>query len=727
MKKFTQFINEGAVNAPKDNPAVISYNNVYESEAQPVNEFVSVVAGCALLWAFTTFVTGRDKGAGGAAVGGAAAGGLGTILALIIGKKIADKKQKKEEEKKKKEEEEKKKKEEEKKEKQAKLDRLFLAAKKQLENVKDKDSQEYKEAQQFVNCYTQAKIGDDGKPLTDPDEITERLKKIAGPELFAKFEKKGNEALRNEQIENMMKGLAITANNYTDDEVAQELKNEQNDAATLAVKAAEAKIQETNEKYDKQIKEAQEKGDDALVESLKAEKELKLKEAQEELKKAQATQVRVQKERELDAQREVLKEREQQLATAREDLARLQQQEADAVTAANGDTKKISEIKNNYKSFIEAADKVVKAKQKLVEETTNKITSLETELGSLANPSGGGGTPTPTTQQLAHMGQGVEEPKSDDEIKDELKKYYKDHPEKIPDELKKDGKLDEDKFKDLSAEDIKAKAQEAGIKLTKQSSQQDTPKSDDEIRNELKEYYSKPENKEKVPDNLKKDGEFDPSKLTDLTSEDLKAKAQEAGIKLTKQSSQQNKPIPNQFKDDDGNIIIKKEDGTFEKKERDGKDENGEPKYKDPVPIEKSEVEAIWGDIQGTDERNEGEDEEDKELNDDDTDNTGVETIDGKRKHINPAKIWHKRKKKNGGVTKSYYNKDGDSISEEEFHEKVQKFQARRRKAQQVQTSLDDLTPFQKFILEKTKPQASKKSTNEGKLLSDFLRTSLNK
>lgn len=660
MKKFTQFINEGAVNAPKDNPAVISYNNVYESEAQPVNEFVSVVAGCALLWAFTTFVTGSNKGAGGAAVGGAAAGGLGTILALIIGKKIADKKQKKEEEKKKKEEEEKKKKEEEKKEKQAKLDRLFLAAKKQLENVKDKDSQEYKEAQQFVNCYTQAKIGDDGKPLTDPDEITERLKKIAGPELFAKFEKKGNEALRNEQIENMMKGLAITANNYTDDEVAQELKNEQNDAATLAVKAVEAKIQETNEKYDKQIKEAQEKGDDALVESLKAEKELKLKEAQEELKKAQATQARVQKERELDAQREVFKEREQQLATARADLARLQQQEADAVTAANGDTKKISEIKNNYKSLIEAADKVVKAKQKLVEETTNKITSLETELGSLANPSGGGGTSTPSTQQLAHMGQGVEEPKSDDEIKDELKKYYKDHLDKIPDELKKDGKLDEDKFKDLSAEDIKAKAQEAGIKLTKQS-------------------------------------------------------------------SQQNKPIPNQFKDDDGNLIIKKEDGTFEKKERDGKDADGKPKYKDPVPIEKSEVEAIWDDIQGTDERNEGEDEDDKEIEDNDTDETDVVKVDGKRKHVNPAKIWHKRKKKNGGVTKSYYNSEGDSISAEEFGEKVQKFQARRRKAQQVQTSLDDLTPFQKFILEKTKPQASKKSTNEGKLLSDFLRTSLNK
>lgn len=659
MKKFTQFINEGAVNAPKDNPAVISYNNVYESE--PVNEFISVVAGCMLLWAFTTFVTGGGKGAAvGAAAGGAAGGGLGTILALIIGKKIADKKQKKEEEKKKKEEEEKKRKEEEKKEKQAKLDRLFLAAKKQLENVKDKDSQEYKDAQQFVNCYTQAKIGDDGKPLTDPDEITERLKKIAGPELFAKFEKKGNEALRNEQIENMMKGLAITANNYTDDEVAQELKNEQNDAATLAVKAAEAKIQETNEKYDKQIKEAQEKGDDSLVESLKAEKELKLKEAQEELKKAQATQARVQKERELDAQREVLKERQQQEATAQADLARLTQQKADAINAAGGDEKKISEIENNYKSLIDSAQKNVDAKKKAVEETTSKISSLETELGSLANPSGGGGTPTPTTQQLTQQGQSVEEPKSDDEIKEELKKYYKDHPEKIPDNLKKDGKLNEDEFKKLSAEDIKTKAQEVGIKLTKQS-------------------------------------------------------------------SQQNKPIPNQFKDDDGNLIIKKEDGTYEKKERDGKDENGNPKYKDPVPIEKSAVEAIWDDIQGTDEGNEGEDEEDKEVNDDDTDTTGVETVDGKRKHINPAKIWHKRKKKSGGVTKSYYNSEGDSISKEEFDEKMEKFRARQRKAQQDDNSLDDLTPFQKFILEKTKPQASKKSTNEGKLLSDFLRTSLNK
>lgn len=670
MKKFTQFINEGAVNAPKDNPAVKSYNNVYESEAQPVNEFVSVVAGCMLLWAFTTFVTGGGKGAAGAA-GAAAGGGLGTILALIVGKKIADKKKAKEEEKKKKEEEEKKKKEEEKKEKQAKLDRLFLAAKKQLENVKDKDSQEYKDAQQFVNCYTQAKIGDDGKPLTDPDEITKRLKKIAGPELFAKFEEKGNEALRNEQIENMMKGLAITANNYTDDEVAQELKNEQNDAATLAVKAAEAKIQETNEKYDKQIKEAQEKGDNSLVESLKAEKELKLKEAQEELKKAQASQARVQKERELDAQRDVLKERQNQLATAQTDLARLQQQKADAINAAGGDEKKISEIENNYKSLIDSANKNVEAKQKAVDDTTGKISSLETELGSLANPSGGGGTPTPTTQQLAQQGKdagGDEETevqkaqKEVDDAKQKLKDL-EDEEDALAKKISDDTATDEerDRFGEINKEKDKLKA--------------DITSKEDALK--------KAQNKENEDNALKQD-------------------------KL-------------EFKDEDGNTYTKDGD-RYKMKDKDGEE----------VEVKKEEFEQQYKDnrLDGDeeDEKNEGEDEEDKEVKDDDNTDTGsVETVNGKRIHKNPAKIWHKRKKKNGGVTKSYYNKDGDSISKEEFDEKMEKFRARQRKAQQDQSSLDDLTPFQKFILEKTKPQASKKSTNEGKLLSDFLKISLNK
>lgn len=64
----------------------------------------------------------------------------------------------------------------------------------------------------------------------------------------------------------------------------------------------------------------------------------------------------------------------------------------------------------------------------------------------------------------------------------------------------------------------------------------------------------------------------------------------------------------------------------------------------------------------------------------------------------NPAKIWHRKKKKNGeGSTKRYYNKEGDSISAKEFEDKVNNF----KKNQSKKSKTESLTNNRPLIFEK--------------------------
>ena len=63
-------------------------------------------------------------------------------------------------------------------------------------------------------------------------------------------------------------------------------------------------------------------------------------------------------------------------------------------------------------------------------------------------------------------------------------------------------------------------------------------------------------------------------------------------------------------------------------------------------------------------------------------------------KRVNPAKIWHKKKNKNTGKsTKNYYNKKGDSISADVYHQKVEnykKYVQKHKKQVQDKNSLTD-------------------------------------
>ena len=79
-------------------------------------------------------------------------------------------------------------------------------------------------------------------------------------------------------------------------------------------------------------------------------------------------------------------------------------------------------------------------------------------------------------------------------------------------------------------------------------------------------------------------------------------------------------------------------------------------------------------------------------------------------KRVNPAKKWHKRKKKNGkGSTKSYYNSKGDSISAKDFREKMENYKAyvQKHKKSTQQNSNFNISNFlkDKLIVERFYPR----------------------
>ena len=86
-------------------------------------------------------------------------------------------------------------------------------------------------------------------------------------------------------------------------------------------------------------------------------------------------------------------------------------------------------------------------------------------------------------------------------------------------------------------------------------------------------------------------------------------------------------------------------------------------------------------DIDGEDIKNDGEDDDDIDASDDDTDAEEVDNGDGTARKVikNPAKVWHRKKKKNGqGSTKNYDNSKGDSITADEFGDKMKAFNKRK-------------------------------------------------
>ena len=191
-------------------------------------------------------------------------------------------------------------------------------------------------------------------------------------------------------------------------------------------------------------------------------------------------------------------------------------------------------------------------------------------------------------------------------------------------------------------------------------------------------------------------------------NEDLKKAAEEAVKKkkeeIDKQISDKNKEIKNTVKsqehkkkeepekkeeneevellNDDGEKtgekIIKKSDGSYVKVDKDGKESAAtEDDFKDA----KSEYEEGDGDEENSQEDNDADKDLDTNYEENDDEKNSDEGKKAERdssgKRVNPAKVWHKRKKKDGkGSTKSYYNSKGDSISAKDFREKMENYKS---------------------------------------------------
>ena len=182
-----------------------------------------------------------------------------------------------------------------------------------------------------------------------------------------------------------------------------------------------------------------------------------------------------------------------------------------------------------------------------------------------------------------------------------------------------------------------------------------------------KEYIKKEkdENGEEVYKKYKKNDKGEDELVGDASKDDFD-KAKTANDEFT---DEQNKKTENEVEDADGNIIVKEPDPnnpdefiyTKHKKGEDGKpgEEIGKASKDD------------------FDDASEDEGEDDAKEQDGDDDAT-------KSAKKNPAKIWHRKKKKNGtGSTKNYYNSEGESISAKEYKEKLKAFKSHKRKQTQ--------------------------------------------
>ena len=134
------------------------------------------------------------------------------------------------------------------------------------------------------------------------------------------------------------------------------------------------------------------------------------------------------------------------------------------------------------------------------------------------------------------------------------------------------------------------------------------------------------------------------------------------------------------YVDDDGDetgmYVVKNDDGTYEMQDEDGNKtgDANEDDFKDAKQNYDDEKEDI---------ENEG---EDKEEGDDIDDGAG-------KKIENPSKIWHKKKnKRTGKPTKSYFNKKGDSISQDEFKEKLKNYREKKAAAKNESTTITKIS-----------------------------------
>lgn len=103
-----------------------------------------------------------------------------------------------------------------------------------------------------------------------------------------------------------------------------------------------------------------------------------------------------------------------------------------------------------------------------------------------------------------------------------------------------------------------------------------------------------------------------------------------------------------------------------------------------------------------------------KKKEDGTADIDGGEVSSDKATLKNPAKIWHKKKnKRTNKTTKNYYDKEGNSLSPEDFKKLVKNYNEKKKKRQEVQKQ------------ETQKQETQKQEVNTGESLSNYLKRSI--
>lgn len=200
-------------------------------------------------------------------------------------------------------------------------------------------------------------------------------------------------------------------------------------------------------------------------------------------------------------------------------------------------------------------------------------------------------------------------------------------------------------------------------------------KAKQDIANTLKEYI--------------KDGELDTEKLKSLRDSDKdEDKVKYANLSFCIKNSDK---IGDYFKDVDliGNDTIEQIEKAFKKNDKSKKSEVAD-KFDDEE--EKNDVNKNSDDY-------DDEDDEDDDLKDADDEFED----EGETKLKNPTKVWHKKKKKNGsGSTKNYYDKNGNSISPDEYNEKKERYKEKLKNKKSTDTHESKLyTELRNYLIER--------------------------
>ena len=156
-------------------------------------------------------------------------------------------------------------------------------------------------------------------------------------------------------------------------------------------------------------------------------------------------------------------------------------------------------------------------------------------------------------------------------------------------------------------------------------------------------------------------------------------------------------------KNADGNETLK-----YVKRDKDGKETSiSEDEFNEHKTKFKE-----WKEDQNPEDENKIDEILDKKYKESEEEKTSEEGKNAERdektgKRVNPAKVWHKKKNKSTGkTTKNYYNKNGDSISPDEYHQKIENFKAyvqkHKKQTQQNSSLIDYLTD--KLIVERFYP-----------------------